>query len=62
MPCGIGAEIAARITEHGFDELDAPIKRLNGAHVPTPYSPALEEAVVPDRASIERAVRDLLAE
>lgn len=62
MPCGIGAEIAARVTEHGFDELDAPIRRLNGAHVPTPYSPSLEEAVVPDRASIERAVRDLLAE
>ena len=62
MPCGIGAEIAAQITENGFDELDAPIKRLNGAHVPTPYSPALEEAVVPDRSSIERAVRDLLAE
>ena len=62
MPSGIGAEIAARITENGFDELDAPIKRLNGDHVPTPYSPTLEEAVVPDRASIERAVRDLLAE
>ena len=62
MPCGIGAEISARVTEHGFDELDAPIKRLNGAHVPTPYSPSLEEAVVPDRASIEQAVRELLAE
>ena len=62
MPCGIGAEIAARVTECAFDELDAPIKRLNGAHVPTPYSPALEEAVVPDRASIRQAVLDLLAE
>ncbi len=62
MPCGIGAEISARVTEHGFDELDAPIKRLNGAHVPTPYSPSLEQAVVPDRASIEQAVRELLAE
>ncbi len=62
MPCGIGAEIAACMTEHGFDELDAPIKRLNGTHVPTPYSPVLEQAVVPDQASIERSVRDLLAE
>ena len=62
MPCGIGAEISARVTELGFGVLDAPVKRLNGAHVPTPYSPVLEEAVVPDRAAIEQAVRDLLAE
>ncbi len=62
MPCGIGAEISAHVTEHGFDELDAPIKRLNGAHVPTPYSPTLEHAVIPDRQAIEQAVRDLLAE
>jgi len=37
--CGIGAEIAARIVAEGFDELDAPIRRLNGANAPTPYSP-----------------------
>ena len=62
MPCGIGAEISAHVTEHGFDELDAPIMRLNGAHVPTPYSPALEQAIVPNRAALARAVRGLLAE
>ncbi len=62
MPCGIGAEISAHVTEHGFDELDAPIKRLNGAHVPTPYSPPLEQAIIPDRTAIEQAVRNLLAE
>ena len=33
----------------GFDDLDAPIRRLNGAHTPTPYSPPLEAAVVPER-------------
>jgi len=46
-PCGIGAEIAAQMADLGFDELDAPIRRLNGAHTPTPYSPVLEAAVVP---------------
>ncbi|MCB0086429.1 MAG: alpha-ketoacid dehydrogenase subunit beta, partial [Caldilineaceae bacterium] len=38
-PCGIGAEIAAQVVDKGFDDLDAPIMRLNGAHTPTPYSP-----------------------
>ncbi|GAB4555214.1 MAG: alpha-ketoacid dehydrogenase subunit beta [Anaerolineae bacterium] len=61
-PCGIGAEIAARIMEDGFDDLDAPVKRLNGAHTPIPYSPVLEAAVVPNQKSIEQAIRDLLAE
>jgi 2-oxoisovalerate dehydrogenase E1 component len=61
-PCGIGAEIAARLSDGGFDDLDAPIRRLNGAHTPTPYSPPLEAAVVPDVDAILRAVRDLLAE
>jgi 2-oxoisovalerate dehydrogenase E1 component len=61
-PFGIGAEIAARMADVGFDELDAPIRRLNGVHTPTPYSPPLEAAVVPDVEAIVRAVRDLVAE
>ncbi len=61
-PCGIGAEIAAQLADRGFDELDAPIRRLNGLHTPTPYSPALEHAVVPDVPAIEKAIRDLLSE
>ena len=61
-PCGIGAEIAAQIADRGFDELDAPIRRLNGLHTPTPYSPTLEAAVVPDVDSVTQAIRDLLAE
>jgi 2-oxoisovalerate dehydrogenase E1 component len=61
-PCGIGAEIAARMADQGFDELDAPIRRLNGVHTPTPYSPPLEAAVVPDVDAIVRAVRELAAE
>ncbi len=61
-PCGIGAEISAQVMERGFDDLDAPVARLNGLHTPTPYSPALEAAVVPNREKIVQAIRDLLAE
>jgi 2-oxoisovalerate dehydrogenase E1 component len=61
-PCGIGAEIAAQLAEFGFDDLDAPIRRHNGAWTPTPYSPPLEAAVVPTPASIAQAIRDLAAE
>jgi 2-oxoisovalerate dehydrogenase E1 component len=61
-PCGIGAEIAAQMIDRGFDELDAPIRRLNGLHSPTPYSPSLESAVVPDVNAIANALRDLVSE
>ena len=61
-PFGIGAEIAARLADQGFDDLDAPIRRLNGAFTPTPYSPTLEAAVVPNPESIAQAIRDLMAE
>ena len=61
-PFGVGAEIAARLADAGFDDLDAPIRRLNGAHTPTPYSPTLEAAVVPDPGAIAGAIRDLIRE
>jgi 2-oxoisovalerate dehydrogenase E1 component len=61
-PCGIGAEIAAQVVARGFDDLDAPILRLNGLHTPTPYSPALEAAVIPSPAAIMDAIKGLLAE
>ena len=46
-PFGLGAEIAAQLVDQGFDDLDAPIRRLTGAHTPTPYSPPLEAACRP---------------
>ncbi|MBI2942369.1 MAG: alpha-ketoacid dehydrogenase subunit beta [Chloroflexi bacterium] len=58
-PCGIGAEIAAQVAERGFDYLDAPVRRLNGAHAPTPYSPPLEAAIVPNSDAIAKAIREL---
>jgi 2-oxoisovalerate dehydrogenase E1 component len=61
-PCGIGGEIAAQLADGGFNDLDAPIRRLNGAWTPTPYSPPLEAVVVPNPATIAQAIRELVAE
>jgi 2-oxoisovalerate dehydrogenase E1 component len=61
-PCGLGSEIAAQVVDRGFDDLDAPIRRLNGAQAPTPYSPPLEAAVVPNPETIAEAIRELVAE
>jgi pyruvate/2-oxoglutarate/acetoin dehydrogenase E1 component len=61
-PCGAGAEIAAQVMEQGFYELDAPVRRLNGAFVPGPYSPPLEAVVVPNPHSIAKAAHALMVE
>ncbi len=61
-PCGIASEIAAAVAESGFNDLDAPIRRLNGLHTPTPYSPTLEQAVVPHLDAVVAAIRSLAAE
>ena len=61
-PCSLGAEIAAHVADAGFDDLDAPIRRLNGAFAPTPYSPPLEKVVTPQVEDIVKAVRDLADE
>ena len=61
-PCSVASEIAAQIVDIGFDELDAPVKRLNGAFTPTPYAPTLENEVVPQVNDIQRAVRSLMDE
>ena len=61
-PCSLGAEIAAQVAEAGFDYLDAPIRRINGAFAPTPYSPALEAAVIPSQDHIRAAIESLIEE
>jgi 2-oxoisovalerate dehydrogenase E1 component len=61
-PCGIGAEIAAQVMERGFDDLDAPVRRLNGLQSPVPYSPSLEAAMTPNRNQITAAIKSLMAE
>jgi acetoin:2,6-dichlorophenolindophenol oxidoreductase subunit beta len=59
---GIGAEIAASLTEIAFSALDAPIKRLGALEVPIPLSPVMERAVVPTEEDIAAAVASLVCE
>ena len=58
---GYGAEIAARIADELFDELDAPVRRVAATDTFCAYHPALEDAILPQSGDIARAVRDLAA-
>jgi pyruvate/2-oxoglutarate/acetoin dehydrogenase E1 component len=59
--CGVGAEIAALIAEQAFEHLDAPIVRLTAPDVPIPFSPPLEQEVLPQLDDMKEACRELLA-
>ena len=56
----VGAQLASLIAEEALDSLDAPIKRVGASSTPIPFSPPLEQRVVPDEHSIIRAVKELL--
>jgi 2-oxoisovalerate dehydrogenase E1 component beta subunit len=58
---GVAGEIAARINEQAFEWLDAPIWRVTAADVPLPYSPPLEDYVLPQTSDIVVAARRLAA-
>jgi len=58
---GFGAEVAARIAEELFDELEAPVARVGARAAHIPFSPPLERAVVPQKEEIVDAVRGVLA-
>ena len=57
---GVSAEIAASVAEEALDYLDAPIKRLAEPDTPIPFSPTLEQYVIPNEKSIVRAVMEVL--
>ncbi len=57
---GFGAEIAALVTEHALDYLDAPILRVAARNVPMPYNDRLELATIPSREDIVAAIRSLV--
>jgi acetoin:2,6-dichlorophenolindophenol oxidoreductase subunit beta len=57
---GFGGEIAARVQEAAFDELDGPIARVGAPFTPVPFSPPLEDAYLPGSEEVTAAVRDLL--
>jgi pyruvate dehydrogenase E1 component beta subunit len=56
------AEVSARIMEQAFFDLDAPVQRVCSAEVPIPYAKHLEEAALPQPASIIAAVKSILPE
>ena len=59
---GVGAEVAAIIAKDGFEYLDAPIQRVAAPDVPSfPYSPILEDALLPGPTDIVKTARELSA-
>lgn len=58
---GIGGEMAALISEHAFEHLDAPIRRVAAIDAPVPYAPTLEEYVLPNAKKVLHALRMLAA-
>ena len=56
---GAGAEIAARIMEHCFEDLDAPVRRLAALDIPIPYAATLEDASLPGEDNILESIHSL---
>ena len=57
---GVTAELAARISNACFDDLDAPVERLGMAEVPLPYAKNLERAAMPNEDRIASAALSVL--
>jgi pyruvate dehydrogenase E1 component beta subunit len=57
---GVGANLAALISEQAFDDLDAPVMRVSGADVPMPYSKPLEQSAFPHEPQIVRAALSVI--
>src|SRR5689334_11076906 len=58
--CAAGAQVAALIAEKGFEDLDGPVVRVATPDVPIPFSPPLEQAVLPGVERVREACRELL--
>jgi pyruvate/2-oxoglutarate/acetoin dehydrogenase E1 component len=59
--CAAGAQVAALIAERGFEDLDGPVVRVSTPDVPIPFSPPLEQVVLPSVERVKEACRELLA-
>jgi 2-oxoisovalerate dehydrogenase E1 component beta subunit len=59
--CAAGAQVAAVIAEKAFESLDGPVVRVATPDVPIPFSPPLEQAVLPSVDRVKEACRELLA-
>jgi len=60
--CGVGAEVSAIVSEHAFDALKAPVRRLSGPDAPAASSWALEQAAVPNADAVRDAVLAIVGE
>jgi pyruvate/2-oxoglutarate/acetoin dehydrogenase E1 component len=60
MTCAAGAQVAALIAEKAFEDLDGPVIRVATPDVPIPFSPPLEQAVLPGVDRVKEACRELL--
>lgn len=58
---GAGAEIVRKVVENGVDIFKAPPRVLGSKHIPIPYSPPLEDAVIPQVRDIVQLVREMVA-
>jgi 2-oxoisovalerate dehydrogenase E1 component beta subunit len=58
--CSAGAQVASIIADKGFEDLDGPVRRLATPDVPIPFSPPLEQAVLPQVADVRKACIELL--
>jgi pyruvate/2-oxoglutarate/acetoin dehydrogenase E1 component len=58
--CAAGAQVAAIIAEKGWEDLDGPVVRVATPDVPIPFSPPLEQAVLPQVDDVREACRELL--
>jgi len=58
--CAAGAEVAALIAEKAFEDLDGPVTRIATPDCPIPFSPPLEQAVLPSVERVKEAARELL--
>jgi 2-oxoisovalerate dehydrogenase E1 component beta subunit len=58
--CAAGAQVAAVIAEKGFEDLDGPVRRVATPDVPIPFSPPLEQALLPSVDRVKDAARELL--
>lgn len=59
-PCGVGAEVAAIVSEKAFGALKAPVRRITGPDAPAPSSWMLEQAALPQADAIQRAALELV--
>jgi pyruvate dehydrogenase E1 component beta subunit len=61
LAAGFQAEVVCRVIETGFGSLDAPPQRVGIPDTPIPFSPPMEDEVVPDQGDVEAAIERTLA-